>query len=437
MTQPAALLEVALAHHRNGRLDQADSLYRRLLDLDEFAAQAHRLLGLLEQQRGRPAAAASRLRAAIALGPADAQCWTDLGAIGLFLDPLNAEALGQVARGEVIAGRSGRLGLHPLRAAEGHTNSPIAPVTFTDDRGAAIAIAPFVLDLSDATVTSDFLVIDAKSAVLLEGMVPDPADPGQLAPNLVVHARRSVVLRHHKKRTLDRGVLLGGSRNYYHWLIDFLPRLALLDGRLNDGKLIINASPERFQVEALSHLGIDADRLVEIDATTELEIGRLTVPSMMSGFSLVHPRSVAWLRERFVPAHAAGRRRFYVSRSGALRRRLIDENAVFAALAPFGFELVRTESMSFQAQVALFASAETVVAAHGAALANVVFSPPGCRIVEIDARGSRRSFFSVLALLVGAVHVRVSGEPQDPVDLQYSAIELGEAGLAELLRAVG
>lgn len=345
-------------------------------------------------------------------------------------------AFGRAARAEAIAVASLHLQRLPLRAAEGYANAPIAPVTFSDADGSSVTLAPFVMDLVGATVTSDFLVVDAKGEALLEGMVPDPADPGQLAPSLVEHGGGSVVLRRHGKRMLDRAVLLGGSRNYYHWLIDFLPRLALLDRRLESEKLIVNAAPERFQLESLASLGVAVDRLVELAAKSELQVGHLTVLSMLTRSSLVHPGAVKWLRERFVPADAGPPRRFYVSRSGAARRRLVDEEAVFAAIEPLGFELVHAETMSFPAQTALFAAAETVVATHGAALANVVFVPPGCRVVEIDARGSRRSFFSVLALLVGAVHIRVPGEPKDLLDLQYSAIELGDAGLSELTRAI-
>ncbi|MBI1776157.1 MAG: tetratricopeptide repeat protein [Proteobacteria bacterium] len=63
------LLEAALGQHRLGRLDEAASLYRQLLSNQPRHAQALQLLGTLEQQRGRSAAALRLMRQAVALEP--------------------------------------------------------------------------------------------------------------------------------------------------------------------------------------------------------------------------------------------------------------------------------------------------------------------------------------------------------------------------------
>jgi Glycosyltransferase 61 len=52
-------------------------------------------------------------------------------------------------------------------------------------------------------------------------------------------------------------------------------------------------------------------------------------------------------------------------------------------LAGAGFEKVVLELLPFDEQVALFRRAECVIGGHGAGLSNIIFSPPGCRIVEI------------------------------------------------------
>ncbi len=56
----------ALCHHRNGRLNQAEQLYRQVLDADPGHADSLHLMGVLAQQVGKHEAAVKFIRAAIA-----------------------------------------------------------------------------------------------------------------------------------------------------------------------------------------------------------------------------------------------------------------------------------------------------------------------------------------------------------------------------------
>jgi tetratricopeptide (TPR) repeat protein len=54
LPEPTADLQAAVAHHQAGRLDEAETLYRKLLDAMPDEPRALRLLGVLETERGRP-----------------------------------------------------------------------------------------------------------------------------------------------------------------------------------------------------------------------------------------------------------------------------------------------------------------------------------------------------------------------------------------------
>jgi tetratricopeptide (TPR) repeat protein len=85
MLSPVA---VALADHRDGRLDQAEEGYRRILEQHPDDAYALHLLGVLLHQTGRHASAAETLDRALTLSPHDAACWSNRGLVAAALDDM-------------------------------------------------------------------------------------------------------------------------------------------------------------------------------------------------------------------------------------------------------------------------------------------------------------------------------------------------------------
>jgi hypothetical protein len=76
-------------------------------------------------------------------------------------------------------------------------------------------------------------------------------------------------------------------------------------------------------------------------------------------------------------------RRLYVTRRLATMRRILNEDELVAGLRSRGFEPIALEKLSLAEQYHGFATAEAVVAPHGAGLTNLVHSPAGCRVVEL------------------------------------------------------
>jgi capsular polysaccharide biosynthesis protein len=183
-----------------------------------------------------------------------------------------------------------------------------------------------------------------------------------------------------------------GRMNYSHWMFDTLPRLRLLREagiRLEDVQhFLVGEFGARFQRETAEILGIPAGRFVPCSASAHYRCGELLVPSL-AGVSGHPPAWVGdFLRETFlgadtpVPPAGAGRK-IYVSRAGARFRRVLNEEEVTRALTAVGFEVVRLETLSVREEARLFASADVVVAPHGAGCANAVFCRPGTAFIEI------------------------------------------------------
>ena len=72
-------LDVALKHHRSGRLQKAKALYRKILKLDPRNADALHMLGLLLHQQNDHEAAIRLFSRAIEYGPESTEVYTNLG----------------------------------------------------------------------------------------------------------------------------------------------------------------------------------------------------------------------------------------------------------------------------------------------------------------------------------------------------------------------
>ncbi len=107
-------------------------------------------------------------------------------------------------------------------------------------------------------------------------------------------------------------------------------------------------------------------------------------------------------------------RRLFVSRADAKKRRLLNEDEIFARLEGFGFERVTAGNLSFADQVELFSEAQIAAGPHGAGLTNAMFMPEGGAVVEIFRQGHVHGSFAWLSHLRGHFHAYVVSKETAP-----------------------
>ena len=86
------LVDKALSHHRAGRLDDAERMYRQVLEIDANHADATHLLGMIAFQTGRLDLAVETIRKAIAVHPTAASYHSNLGNVLQAQDKLDEAA---------------------------------------------------------------------------------------------------------------------------------------------------------------------------------------------------------------------------------------------------------------------------------------------------------------------------------------------------------
>jgi predicted TPR repeat methyltransferase len=115
-------LKLAIAMHRDNQLDNAETLYRRILELLPAHPDALHFLGLLERQRGHSREATELMRKAVAAAPDYGSAHVNLGNLlfevadfkgsewhlrrALELDPKDARALNNLGNLAYVSGRT-------------------------------------------------------------------------------------------------------------------------------------------------------------------------------------------------------------------------------------------------------------------------------------------------------------------------------------------
>jgi hypothetical protein len=198
--------------------------------------------------------------------------------------------------------------------------------------------------------------------------------------------------------TLQGNTLLLGSRGsngYGHWILDVIATVGAVKSaaiRIDDIDHILLAGADLgFKKAVLNSLGLGhipiassdqhpfvaATSLITADVVTNMCVRAGTwLPTFLRSQFLRHeaPLETALQTRR----HA----RIYVGRGGVGRRNVDNEDAMKAALAPFGFTFIEIEKYSQYEQAELFSAADVIVAPHGAALTNLAYCRPGTKIIE-------------------------------------------------------
>jgi capsular polysaccharide biosynthesis protein len=202
------------------------------------------------------------------------------------------------------------------------------------------------------------------------------------------------------------GVLaIRGQANYYHFLMDVIPRLEILRQcpEIEPPATWYVSAHTTYQRELLDMAGVDRATIIDSAEVPHVTADCLVVPGT-AGATPVQPLNPPWvvqhLRELLLPQVRtdAPPRPLYVSRGGSKNNRaIVDEDRLMAMLQARGFEVVDPNFMTVEEQIRAFATASTIVAGHGAALANLVFAREDAVLVELFPAGEIVSDYWLLA----------------------------------------
>lgn len=171
------------------------------------------------------------------------------------------------------------------------------------------------------------------------------------------------------------------SNNYYHTIIDNLPRVVALNkySQLYNQKVTLIVPGKLTDVEryCIERLVDDQVDIRELDEGYKYKIHNYCFISFATEQFIGYVPE--WYKDevqkKMLPKRASKRsRRIYVSRKDAEVRRIKNEEQLIVLLNKYGFEEYELSSHSIDRQIEVFYDADAVVAPHGAGLANMIFS---------------------------------------------------------------
>ena len=193
----------------------------------------------------------------------------------------------------------------------------------------------------------------------------------------------------------------GGNSNYWHWLFDVIPRIKILENKINLAEIDYFLLPdlrEKFQVETLDILNIPKKKRISSRDFRHIQSDQI--------FAVDHPYVIKndpsieiqnlpdwileYLRKKFLKKQSLKKlpKKFYIDRKDSKSnhrnlRRIINEDEVKDFLIKKGFSIITLSQLSFEDQVNLFFNASHIIGLHGAGFANLTFCDRNTFVLEL------------------------------------------------------
>lgn len=259
------------------------------------------------------------------------------------------------------------------------------------------------------------------------------------------HDKRFVYLRLNKPSiNIPKAISLLGqcSTNYAHWLTETLPKLAIVDScdLYNDFPLLIDEGLHANILESLHTINKNNREIIIIKRWSSVKVRELIVIST-PGYERYSPQglhnkeakpyinkfsksSLHLLRQMVINSIHSDSvfyypKKIYLARSKSSKnlRQILNIDAIEFFLDDQQVERINSDQLSFVEQVKACMNAELIVCPIGAALTNMIFAPPGCKIICLSPYYDDANYFyyTNLAATLGHQMNFVLG-PQAPGD---------------------
>lgn len=197
----------------------------------------------------------------------------------------------------------------------------------------------------------------------------------------------------------------GGKHNYFHWLFDVLPRLAILENTKNLKRPDYYLAPSlknAYQHQTLNKLNIPNSKLLDGKTIKHLSCDKLFVTDHPYVFNNDPSKSILhipdwiihWLRIKFKTSNKLKKKypkKIFIDRADSSfnnSRYIINNRDVKSSLEKIGFKVIVLSDFTFDEQIRVFQNAKVIVGLHGAGFANIIFCKARTKVIELQSLSS-------------------------------------------------
>jgi capsular polysaccharide biosynthesis protein len=436
----SATMNLALAAQRRGDLGLASSLYRQVLIVQPDNIDALHMLGVIHFVQGELLEAEQLIRYADSLCPAPVR--------------IIQHNLMMLREKLAVSNRP----MESLVAID--LEGPGSPITHVEEVCAAQEITLPALSL-ESTTDPARTTLEQKSlfpsikTFVLENAVVDAESAIPATNTIVIFDNHVDLLRHQSpewryglyrrgaagnaiERTLSTDdfkharltsaiVLTSGYWvNWAHFLTEVLPKALIADKRaqwrgwpmvissaaLSNAQELLRllVATDRDIIKACGRVRIDRAGYVSSVGFCPLEYAydwKTEFPKILPTDCVFSPYALDLVRTaagRLIPPPVNAAPRLLYLRRNSSTRRFINQDEVEQVFRARGFEIVVPENLSVQQQIEMFSRAKVIAGPTGAAIANMVFASPGCRMLVLAAFNRHWPFHYWLNMAHAAGH---------------------------------
>lgn len=203
-----------------------------------------------------------------------------------------------------------------------------------------------------------------------------------------------------KKKNFNVISIISGrdaKNNYYHWLIDVLPRIFILSDKIKKNKfnnILVPNYEKKYQIESLKCFFIKANtNFINLSKNKYLQFSNIIFSSNNSDFEFYNYDLLKKLQNKILnyirvkkiyPKNCFDK--IYINRIDSNKKKdrfLINENELTLKIKKKGFKCLTLSNYSFYEQAIIFNNAKIIIGLHGAGLANILFAKKNTKIIEL------------------------------------------------------
>jgi hypothetical protein len=229
--------------------------------------------------------------------------------------------------------------------------------------------------------------------------------------------------------TSESALFFGGSRNWWHFMYDFLPRLCTLQssGHAIPLEIVVSEDLDEAALSAIRLLApksrvlvaglgsrIRVDHAMFVEQHSVIPSNRLIETGSAEALAWIEAlkrlaNSLLDATDRPIRHEQLGR--VFVRRGPNGFRPLRNASGLQSQLENSGFTTVETTSLNMQQRRAIFAEARVLVAEYGAAFGNLIFCQPGTIVIDLRGPSLEHDLTAAnLCALLGLRYIAVLGE---------------------------